>query len=109
MKKRCIGLIGMILVLGSCQDIDQPKEDQPRTISKEHAALLGEWQEDDSLSTQWKFELDEVKWKGFTHFYRLEGDTLKISGLNFFIKNRTDKELRLVNLNGKLCTLIRKE
>lgn len=109
MKKHCIGFIGMIWILVSCQDITQPEEDRPRTISKEHAALLGDWEQDDSLSTQWKFELDEVKWKGFTHFYRLEADTLKISGLNFLIKNRTDKELQLVNLNGKLCTLVRKE
>ena len=109
MKKHCIGFIGMILILASCQDIAQQEEDRPRTISEEHAALLGDWEEEDSLSTQWKFELDEVKWNGFTHFYQLEGDTLKISGLNFLIKNRTDKELRLVNLNGKLCTLVRKE
>lgn len=109
MKKCYIVLFGLGLMLGSCKDTNQPEEEKERTITEQHAALLGDWQQDDSLSTRWKFELDEVKWKGFTHWYRVSGDTLIISGINYLIGNHSEKELQLTNCNGKQHTLIRKD
>ena len=109
MKKLCAFFCGIGLVLNACTAGEQNEEKDGRMISKKHATLLGEWQEKDSTATLWKFELDEVKWKGFTHMYQLLGDTLTISGMEYHVAKQTEKELVLVNPSGIRNELTRKE
>lgn len=109
MKKYCTFFCGIGLMLISCTAGEHSEEENVRTITKEHAALLGEWEERDSTITMWKFDLDEVKWKGFSHMYRLSGDTLTISGITYRVTKHTEEELVLVNLSGKQSTLTRKK
>lgn len=106
MKRHLLVLVGFFLFLISCESTETEKE----TISKEHAALIGTWYEKDSLdSITWTFKQQEVKWKGFTHFYELSGDSLIISGLVYQIMQQSDERLELLKLNGKLCILNRKD
>ena len=79
-------------------------------VSKEHAALIGTWQQEDSLETIiWTFDQYEVKWKGFSHYYRVSSDSLIISGLVYQILEQSDKKMRMLKFNGKPCTLTRKD
>ena len=106
MKTQLLILIGFFLILTSCQT-EEVKLD---TISKEHAALFGTWQKNDSIGkTKWVFDRYEVKWKGFPHFYTVSNDSLIISGMVYRIMNQTEKEMNLMKLNGEPCTLIKKK
>ena len=99
-------IIGFVLFLISCEITETEKN----TISKEHAALIGTWQEEDTLGNiVWTFDQYEVKWKGFTHFYKLSSDSLIISGLVYQIVEKSDEEMKILKLNGKPCTLTRKD
>lgn len=98
--------LGFILFLISCESTETEK----KTITKEHFALIGTWQEEDTLeNTVWTFDLHEVKWKGFTHFYHVSNDSLIISGLVYHILEQSDSTIQLLKLNGKQCTLVRKD
>lgn len=102
-------LVGFVLFLISCESTEK-EEVQRNLVSEEHAALIGTWQESDSLdSTIWTFDQYEVKWKGFTHVYRVSGDSLIISGMVYQILDQTDEKMKIVKLNGKPCTLTRKD
>lgn len=106
MKRQLLVVVGFVLLLMSCESTETEK----KTISKEHAALIGTWQENDSLdSIVWVFDQYEVKWKGFTHFYHVSGDSLIVSGLVYQIIEQSEEELKILKLNGKLCTLNRKD
>ncbi len=97
---------GFLLFLISCESTETKKE----TISEEHIALLGTWQEADSSDTVvWKFDQTEVKWKGFTHHYKVTGDSLIISGLLYQILEQSDSTMKIRKLNGKPCILNRKD
>jgi hypothetical protein len=101
--------LGFIFMLISCGS-DQSEEKKRNLVSKEHAALIGTWQEEDSLKTTvWIFDQHEVKWKGFTHTYRVSGDSLIISGLVYPILEQSDKKIKLMNLEGKPVVLNRKD
>ena len=97
---------GLLLFLISCE----PTETEKETISEEHVALLGTWQETDSTETVvWNFDRYEVKWKGYTHYYKVSGDSLIISGLVYPRLEQSDSTLKILKLNGKPCTLNRKD
>ncbi|MFK7785729.1 MAG: hypothetical protein AB8B56_11470 [Crocinitomicaceae bacterium] len=94
------------MFLISCESVEKEKE----TISEEHASLLGTWQEVDSSDTVvWCFDQNEVKWKGFTHYYKVTGDSLIISGLSYQILEQSDSTMKIRKLNGKPCMLNRKD
>lgn len=109
MKRLLLILISVVLILVSCQST----ETQPDPIIEEHAAFFGRWEEVKMDSTEekttWSFDRYEVKWKGFSHFYDVSGDSLIISGMVYRILDQSEKEIKIVKLNGKPCTLIRKE
>ena len=106
MKRHLLVVVGFVLFLISCESTETNKE----IISKEHAALIGTWQENDSLdSTIWVFDQQEVKWRGFRHFYRVSNDSLIISGLVYQILEQSHKKMKILMLNGKPCTLTIKE
>ena len=101
-------VMGLVLMLVSCGP-EQSEEVKKNLVSKEHAALIGTWQEKDSLEiTVWIFDQYEVQWKGFTHTYRVSGDSLIISGLVYTILEQSDKKIKLMNLEGKPFVLNRK-
>jgi len=107
MKTQLLMLIGIVLFLFSCETAEKEKVD---LISKEHAALLGTWQENDSIeNTTWVFDRYEVKWNGFSHFYTVSNDSLIISGMVYKIVNQSEKEMKLMKLNGKQCLLVKKK
>ena len=108
MIKQLLFLFGFLLIVMSCESGETEGEENP--ISEEHAALFGTWEEKDSTEKIiWEFERHELKWKGFTHFYEVSGDSLIISGLVYQITEQSEKKLKLLSLNGKPCTLNRKE
>ena len=99
-------LIVFVLVVVSCQST----ETEVNLITQQHAALFGTWQDNDTIeNTTWVFDQYEVKWKGFSHFYKVSGDSLIISGMIYRILEQKDNQMKLLTLNGKPCTLIRKE
>jgi hypothetical protein len=106
MKRQLLILITFVLLLVSCEMV----ETEVDPISEEQAALFGTWQGNDSIEkTAWVFDRYEVKWKGFSHFYKVSGDSLIISGMVYRILNQSEKEMKLMTLNGRPFTLIRKE
>lgn len=106
MTKQLSIIVAFVLILISCESTKTKKN----TVSKEHADLIGTWQENDSLDTTiWVFDQYEVKWKGFKHYYRVSGDSLIISGLVYQILEQSDKKMKIMKLNGKPCTLNRKD
>lgn len=97
---------GLLLFVISCESTEKVKE----TISEEHVALLGTWHEVDSTGTVvWSFDRHEVKWEGFSHFYEVSGDSLIISGVVYQIVEQSDSIMKILKLNGKPCTLNRKD
>lgn len=105
MIKQLLGILVLVLIFASCQST----ETKENPISEEHAALFGTWQENDSIQNiTWEFNQYELKWKGFTHFYQVSGDSLIISGIVYRILEQSKNEMKLVTLNGKQCTLTRK-
>ena len=99
-------IVGFVLFLMSCETAEKKKN----TVTKEHAALIGTWQEEDTLENViWSFDQYEVKRKGFTHFYHISSDSLIISGLVYRILEKSDRKMKILELNGKECTLIRKD
>mgnify|MGYP006232439215 CR=1 FL=1 len=108
MIKQLSFLVGFVLILTACQEAEERKN--PNLISKTHATLLGTWQEKDSTEAIfWTFDRYEVNWKGFSHFYDFSGDSLVISGLVYRILEQSDKKMKIMKLDGKECTLIRKD
>ena len=106
MNRQLLIIIGFVLTFLSCQTT----ETQIDPISEEHAAFFGTWEENDSIEkTTWVFDRYELKWKGFSHFYKVSGDSLIISGLVYRILDQSEKEIKLTKLNGKPCVLVRKE
>ncbi|MDG1331315.1 MAG: hypothetical protein P8P74_03235 [Crocinitomicaceae bacterium] len=102
-------LVAFILIFSSCESTETETKKR-NLVSKEHAALIGNWQEEDSTETTlWSFDQYEVKWKGFTHAYRVSGDSLIISGMVYQIVEQSDKKMKILNLDGKPCILNRKE
>lgn len=107
MKSSLLILIFFIVSLVSCQTAEKDEVD---TISKKHAALFGTWHENDSIGeTTWIFNRYEVKWKGFSHFYTVSNDSLIISGMVYQIMDQSENKMKLMKLNGKPCTLIKKK
>jgi len=102
----CIAAICWLIT--SCES--KGKEEEKRNlVTKEHAALIGTWQEQDSLGgTTWIFDQYEVKWKGFRHYYRVSDDSLIISGVVYSILEQSDNQMKLKKVDGKPSTLIRK-
>lgn len=106
MNRQLLIVIGFVLILVSCQTTEM----EINPISEKHAALFGTWQENDSIEkTTWVFDRYEVKWKGFSHFYNVSGDSLIISGMVYRILSQSEKEIQLMKFNGKQCKLNRKE
>ena len=106
MLKSPLILSSLLLFLIACET----PETQEETISEEHAALLGTWQETDSSDTViWTFDQYEVKWKGFRHYYEVSNDSLIISGLVNQIMEQSDEKIQFLTFDGKLCTLNRKD
>lgn len=106
MNKQLLFLFGFILILVACQSTETVEN----PISEEHAALFGTWEEKDSTENIiWEFDKSELKWKGFTHFYEVSGDSLIVSGMVYQIIEQSEQKMELVTLNGKPCTLVRKE
>lgn len=106
MKHFQLALLSFVVILISCES---PQKEEPQ-ISEEHAALIGTWQEKDSIkNTEWIFDRFEVKWNGFSHFYKVSKDSLIISGIVYQILEQSEKKMKIVTLNGKPSVLIRKE
>lgn len=106
MKRLSLVLLGLVFIYGSCQST----ENERNPISEEHAALFGTWEEKDSIkNTTWVFDRYEVKWNGFSHYYKVSGDSLIISGIVYRITDLSEKNIKLMTLNGKPCLLNRKE
>ncbi len=88
----------------------EPANTERGRISEDHASLFGTWRQVDSSDTVvWNFDQNEVKWKGFTHHYKLIGDSLIISGLLYYILEQSDSTIKIRKLNGKPCILNRKD
>lgn len=105
MIKQLLFVIALVLLVVSCQST----ETEENQISEEHAALFGTWEENNSVENMtWVFDRYEVKWKGFTHFYEVSGDSLIISGIVYRILEQSKKKMKLVTLDGKARTLTRK-
>lgn len=106
MKHLSLVLLSFVVILGSCAS-------EPTNVpqfTKEHAGLFGTWEEKDSIkNTTWVFDRYEVKWNGFSHFYKVSGDSLIISGIVYRIMDQSEKKIKLMTLNGKPCLLNRKE
>lgn len=99
-------LLSFVVILFSCESTST---DVPQ-FSEEHTALIGTWQENDSVkNTTWVFDRYEVKWNGFSHLYTVSGDSLIISGIVYQIVDQSEKKMKLMTLNEKLCVLTRKE
>ncbi|MCJ8291109.1 MAG: hypothetical protein HRT58_15945 [Crocinitomicaceae bacterium] len=109
MKRLLLTLISFVLIIVSCQSIETELD----PITEEHAAFFGTWEEQkmdkEEQKTTWTFDRYEVKWNGFSHFYKVSGDSLIISGMVYRILDQSEKEIKIVKLNGKPGTLIRKE
>ena len=106
MKKTLFIFFGIVLLAASCES----SSPEVNPISEEHAALFGTWQEKEADTTiTWLFERYEVKWKGFSHFYKVSGDNLIISGMVYRILNQSEKKMEIVDSNGNQCSLVRQE
>lgn len=65
------------------------KEKGPK-YTEEHLLLLGDWQQqvDADSVINWKFSLEDMTWGNFTHHYNLEGQTIRVSGMNYIITDQ---------------------